>query len=67
MPSTVIDNISYDAATATLTIRFVSGAVYDYLQVPEATYLALKSYREKGVYLNQHIKGQYAFKKRETP
>jgi hypothetical protein len=63
MPSTVIANMEYDKAQAVLTIRFVSGVVYQYLDVPEEEYKALRQYREKGVYLNKFIKGKYEYKK----
>ncbi|MEP7277939.1 MAG: DUF4142 domain-containing protein, partial [Bacteroidota bacterium] len=57
----------YDAAAATLRIVFVSGAVYDYKKVPAAIYQDLKTASSKGVHLNTHIKGNYAFKKIKYP
>ncbi len=63
MPSTVISTINYDAATSTLRITFVSGMIYDYKNVPEEIYQALKTSGAKGIYLNQHIKGRYLFEK----
>lgn len=66
MPSTVVAHIDYDAARLLLTIHFVSGAIYEYQQVPEAVFLSLKQSREKGIYLNRFIKGKYNFKKINT-
>jgi len=63
MPSTVIKNIQYDAGTATLRVEFVSGMIYEYQEVPESVYLGLKTSGAKGVYLNQQVKGRYAYKK----
>ena len=63
MPSSVVFTISYDTATATLRIIFVSGMIYDYKNVPEAVYQAMKTSGAKGIYLNQHIKGKYQFEK----
>lgn len=63
MPSTVIAHIEYDAVQELLRIVFNSGSIYEYQQVPEAVYTAMKQYREKGVYLNKFIKGKYPFKK----
>jgi len=63
MPSTVISTINYDADTSTLRITFVSGLIYDYKNVPEEIYYALKTSGAKGIYLNQHIKGKYPFEK----
>jgi hypothetical protein len=63
MPSTVISSISYDTANATLRIAFVSGVIYDYKNVPEEVYHALKTSGTKGIYLNRQIKGKYLFEK----
>ena len=63
MPSTVISSYDYEPSTETLTIKFVSGLSYAYLKVPEEVFQAFKNYREKGVYLNKHIKNKYDYKK----
>jgi hypothetical protein len=63
MPSTVISSISYDTVSSTLRITFISGMIYDYKNVPEEIYHALKTSGAKGIYLNQHIKGKYKFEK----
>ena len=63
MPSSVISTMSYDAATATLRIIFVSGMIYDYKNVPGEIYNTMKTSGAKGIYLNHHIKGKYQFKK----
>ena len=63
MPSSVVSTISYDTATATLRIIFVSGMIYDYKNVPEDVYQAMKTSGAKEIYLNQHIKGKYQFEK----
>ena len=63
MPSSVISTMFYNPNTATLRIIFVSGMVYDYKNVPEEVFQAMKSSGSKGTYLNQHIKGRYQFEK----
>ena len=63
MPSTVIAHMHYNAETLTLRIVFVSGMVYDYKDVPEEVYKAMKTSGSKGIYLNTHIKGNYKFEK----
>ena len=63
MPSTVISSISYDTVSSTLRITFISGMIYDYKNVPEEIYHALKTSGARGIYLNQHIKGKYKFEK----
>ncbi len=63
MPSSVVSAISYDPATAILRIRFVSELIYDYKNVPEKVFKALKTASSKGTFLNQQIKGKYEFEK----
>jgi hypothetical protein len=63
MPSSVIAAIIYNSALSTLRIIFVSGAIYDYKNVPEKVYQAMKASDSKGTYLNEHIKGNYEFEK----
>jgi len=65
MPSTVIAAFNYYTDTQTLRIRFVSGIVYDYKNVPEKVYTAMKTSFSKGVYFNLHIKNKYSFEKVE--
>ena len=55
--------MKYNAETATLRVTFVSGVIYDYKNVPEEVYVAMKTSGAKGIYLNQHIKGKYEFEK----
>ena len=63
MPSTVISSINYNAELLKLRVTFVSGMIYDYKEVPEEVFIALKTSGAKGVFLNQHIKGKYKFEK----
>lgn len=63
MPSSVIANMNYDADKSRLTIRYVSGAVYEYLDVPRSEYLSMKKATSRGTYLNKVIKPKYHYKK----
>jgi hypothetical protein len=63
MPSSVVAAIKYDPASSVLRVIFVSGTIYDYLEVPEKIYKAMKTASSKGTYLNEHIKGHYKFEK----
>jgi hypothetical protein len=63
MPSSVIAQIVYIAASSALRVTFVSGLIYEYQNVPEKVYKEMKAASSKGTYLNQHIKGHYDFKK----
>ena len=63
MPSSVVSSMQYDLATGTLRVIYVSGSIYDYLNVPEDVYMEMKSSGSKGTYLNKYIKGNYSFNK----
>lgn len=63
MPSTVIATMEYKAAERRLRVTFVSGMVYEYKDVPEEVYQAMKTSGAKGIYLNRHIKGKFDFEK----
>lgn len=65
MPSSVIKYFSYDAATETLKIFFVTDMVYLYKNVPEKIYKMLKASGSKGRYFNRHIKDKFKFQKLE--
>lgn len=63
MPSSVVAAIKYDAAASVLRVIFVSGMIYDYKNVPEEIYKAMKTASSKGTFLNTEIKGKYEFEK----
>lgn len=63
MPSSVIDDYQYDPKTHTLIVRFLSGLVYKYKNVPEKNYKAMNASVSKGRYLNFKIKGKFEFEK----
>jgi len=63
MPSSVVAAMKYNNNTSTLRIIFVSGIIYDYKNVPEEIYKAMKTASSKGNFLNTHIKGKYNFEK----
>jgi hypothetical protein len=61
MPSSVVRYFSYDAEARRLRVHFVSGNVYDYLEVPLKVFEAMKKSGSKGTFLNIRIKGKYEF------
>ena len=63
MPSSVIRTLHYDRAAHRLRVIFVSGMVYDYLDVPEEVYLEMKESGSKGTFLNQRIKKNFSYRK----
>ncbi len=56
-----ISSFRYDSDQSLLTIRFVSGSVYTYFEVPQEIYDSFKSSRSKGIFYNQHIKGNFRY------
>ncbi|MBV9986545.1 MAG: KTSC domain-containing protein [Chitinophagaceae bacterium] len=65
MPSSVIASMEYDTAGKNLRVRFVSGLIYEYLNVPAQVFASMKKAISKGSFLNRHIKGHYEFRKVE--
>ena len=63
MPSSVVAGIMYDKRSHTLRVIYVSGMIYDYKDVPENIYTAMKTAFSKGVFLNKYVKGKYEFEK----
>jgi hypothetical protein len=63
MPSTVISSFTYDAEKRILQITFVSGLMYNYLEVPEELYLSMRASKAKGIFFNQNIKDKFVFEK----
>jgi hypothetical protein len=60
--STVIDAIGYSRV---LEIRFESGRVYQYYNVPEEVYNAMLTAPSKGKYFNENIRGKYSYQEIE--
>jgi KTSC domain-containing protein len=63
MPSSVVARFSYDPVKSILKVIYTSGAIYEYEDVPEDVYKAMKSSFSKGTFLNIEIKGRYNYKK----
>ena len=63
MPSPVIKSFSYDSVKKILKIVYLSGAVYNYLDVPGGIYNALSKAGSKGTFLNKHIKNRFVYEK----
>jgi hypothetical protein len=61
MPSAVIAEYDYDASSQILMIRYHSGKVYHYLDVPEKVFSQMRSTMVKGIWFNRNIKGKYRF------
>lgn len=61
--SSHIDSTQYDPSTRILTIKFQSGHVYQYNNVPQSTDTAFALAASKGEYFDKYIRGKYAHKK----
>lgn len=55
----------YDPEKRKLTIVYVSGNVYVYKDVPTSVYDEMKRARSKGTFLNNRIKGNYEYEKKD--
>ena len=65
MPSTVISKYYYKPDLQILTIVYVSGMVYDYLDVPQEIFDEFRAAYSKGIYLNKNIKPFFKYNKKE--
>jgi KTSC domain len=59
--SSMIASVGYAARTRTLEIEFLSGRIYQYLDVDRNTYEALLRAPSLGTFFNAHIKDEYSF------
>jgi hypothetical protein len=66
MPSSVIRAFDYDARTRRLTVTFVTGKHYAYLDVPQAVADALRAATSKGEYFNDAIRDHFRFQRLRT-
>ncbi len=60
--STVIDAVGY---ARVLELRFESGRIYQYYNVPEDVFEGMLSADSKGRYFNAHVRGKYDFREIE--
>lgn len=60
MPSRVISSFTYDPGARRLVVTFVTGRVYEYLDVPADIAANLRASFSKGVFFNTHIRDRYA-------
>ena len=57
--STSLASVGYDEATKTLEVEFRSGALYRYMNVPQAFHTALIEGRSPGRFFSYHIRDVY--------
>lgn len=61
--SSNIASIGYDETSEILEIEFLSGGIYQYLDVPNYVYEELMNAESHGKYFNAYIKDNYETKK----
>ena len=61
--SSNLESVGYDANDEILEIKFHSGGVYQYLNVPLEKYESLMSASSKGSYFSRAIKDRYRYRK----
>lgn len=59
--SSCLNAIAYNQFNSTLKIRFSSGDIYQYSNVPHESFESLVNYSSKGRYFNSYIKDIYDF------
>jgi hypothetical protein len=62
MPSTAIANIKYDDRRNRLTVTFVTGRIYEYVDVPSEVAASFQSAVSKGTFFNSYIRDRYDFR-----
>jgi hypothetical protein len=64
--STNIQGATYDINSKKLQIKFGSGALYEYDEVPHEIFSAFDNAESQGKYFNQNISKKFNYKKVET-
>jgi hypothetical protein len=62
MPSTAIAEIKYDDARERLVVTFVTGRIYEYVDVPAEVAASFQSAFSKGTFFNSYIRDRYDFR-----
>ena len=59
--SSDLHEVGYDERFALLQIRFNSGAIYEYYDVPRNIYIGLITASSAGKYFHEYVKGKYRY------
>ena len=61
--SSTIAAVGRDAERGVLIVRFLGGAVYEYVDVPEEKHAGMLAADSAGSYLAREIKGQHLYRR----
>ena len=61
--SSNVESIGYDEGTQILRVKFLTGAIYEYKNVPLMEFEQLKDAPSVGSYLNRNIARNYPYEK----
>jgi len=62
MPSNAVADIRYDHARERLIVTFVTGCVYEYVDVPVEVAASFQSSFSKGTFFNTYVRDRYDFR-----
>jgi len=61
MPSSIVDHIHYDRRSERLTVTFVTGQIYEYVDVPPEVAASFQSAFSKSTFFIGYIRDRYDF------
>lgn len=61
--SSNVESIGYDEGTQILRVKFITGGIYEYKNVPPMEFEQLKNCSSVGSYLNRNIARIYPYEK----
>jgi hypothetical protein len=62
MPASAVADIRYDHDRERLTVKFVTGRIYEYVDVPVEVAASFQSAFSKGTFFNTYIRDRYDFR-----
>ncbi len=62
MPSKAIADIEYDGKSQRLKVAFVTGRIFEYIDVPAEVAASFRSAFSKGTFFNGYIRDRYDFR-----
>lgn len=59
--SSNLSSVAFDAETDTMTVTFVDGRTYDYMNVPASVVRQFKGAGSYGQFFHRHVKDRYSY------